>query len=262
MSIRYGQFCPVAKAAEILGERWTILIIRELLVGTRRFTDLQRGLAQLSPTLLTKRLGQLQDCGLVVRKAIPQQRRAEYHLSAAGRELQSVVLGLADWGMKWARGRMSDEELDVELLMQEYSRRIDQTQLPGGRTVVQFVFTDAGRFGRWWVVLEEKCGTRTVRRRSWKAGRCRHPFGRSHDDGDLGGRHVDPGRKKGRSSARERRSVAGQDAVRVVATGLECACAAGSFPAQRVSSSGGHVCGFIVRQGQLASCDGASLACG
>ena len=68
MSIRYGQFCPVAKAAEVLGERWTILIIRELLLGTTRFSDLQRALSQISPTLLTKRLNQLQDCGLVIRK--------------------------------------------------------------------------------------------------------------------------------------------------------------------------------------------------
>jgi DNA-binding HxlR family transcriptional regulator len=72
MSIRYGQFCPVAKAAEVLGERWTILIIRELLLGTTRFSDLQRALSQISPTLLTKRLNQLQDYGLIVRKRTPE----------------------------------------------------------------------------------------------------------------------------------------------------------------------------------------------
>ncbi len=141
MSIRYGQFCPVAKAAEVLGERWTILIIRELLLGTTRFSDLQRALSQISPTLLTKRLNQLQDCGLVIRKKLPQQRRTEYHLTPAGRELLPVVIGLGEWGMKWARGQMSDDELDVELLMHDFSRRIDETQLPGGRTVIKFVFT-------------------------------------------------------------------------------------------------------------------------
>src|SRR5450755_2841270 len=155
MSIRYGQFCPIAKAAEVLGERWTILIIRELLLGTTRFTDLQRALSQISPTLLTKRLNQLQDCGLVVRKKLPEQRRTEYHLAPAGRELLPVVVGLGEWGMKWARGQMSDDELDVELLMHDFSRRIDETQLPGGRTVIKFFFSGLSQFADWWIVLEE-----------------------------------------------------------------------------------------------------------
>lgn len=155
MSIRYGQFCPIAKAAEVLGERWTILIIRELLVGTTRFSDLQRGLSRISPTLLTKRLNQLEDCGLIIRKAVPALRRTEYHLSSAGRQLRPIVMGLGQWGMKWARGQMTDDELDVELLMTEFSRRLDATQLPGGRTVIQFVFPGRGKFESWWIVIEE-----------------------------------------------------------------------------------------------------------
>jgi DNA-binding HxlR family transcriptional regulator len=155
MSIRYGQFCPVAKATEILGERWTILIIRELLLGTTRFTELQRALSQISPTLLTKRLNQLQDAGLLVRKKLPEQRRTEYHLTPAGRELMPVVAGLGEWGMKWARGQMNEDELDVELLMHDFSRRIDETQLPGGRTVIKFSFSGLSQFAHWWLVLEE-----------------------------------------------------------------------------------------------------------
>ena len=155
MSISYGQFCPVAKAAEVLGERWTILILRELLLGTTRFSELQRGLSQISPTLLTKRLNQLQDCGLVIRKALPQQRRTEYHLTPAGRELLPVVSTLGEWGMKWARGQMNDDELDVELLMHDFSRRIDRTQLPGGGTVLKFVYPGLGKFEHWWIVLED-----------------------------------------------------------------------------------------------------------
>src|SRR3954471_17464817 len=87
MSIRYGQLCPIAKAAEVLGERWTILIIRELLVGNYRYSELQRALSQLSPTLLTRRLKQLQGCGLVVRQPASAGARTEYRLSSAGREL-------------------------------------------------------------------------------------------------------------------------------------------------------------------------------
>jgi DNA-binding HxlR family transcriptional regulator len=154
MSIRYGQFCPIAKAAEVLGERWTILIIRELLVGTTRFSDLQRGLSQISPTLLTKRLNQLQDSGLIVRKNVPKQQRTEYHLTPAGRELLPVVMSLGKWGMRWARGQMNDEELDVQLLMVEFCRRIDETQLPGGQTVIEFIFAGFPTFGHWWIVLE------------------------------------------------------------------------------------------------------------
>jgi DNA-binding HxlR family transcriptional regulator len=101
-------------------------------LGTTRFTELQRTLSQISPTLLTKRLNQLQDAGLLIRKKLPEQRRSEYHLTPAGRELMPVVTGLGEWGMKWARGQMSDDELDVELLMYDFSRRIDETQLPDG----------------------------------------------------------------------------------------------------------------------------------
>ncbi|MGI9114043.1 MAG: winged helix-turn-helix transcriptional regulator [Chthoniobacterales bacterium] len=84
MSIRYGQFCPVAKAAEVLGERWTILIMRELVLGTTRFSDLQRALSRISPSLLTKRLNELRDCGLVIQKKVPEQQRSEYRVTAAG----------------------------------------------------------------------------------------------------------------------------------------------------------------------------------
>jgi len=154
MSLSYGQFCPISKAAEVLGERWTILIIRELLLGTARYSDFQRALSQISPTLLTKRLNQLVDCGLVTRQIPPGQLRAEYQLSPAGRELKPVVLGLGEWGMKWARGQMGDDELDVELLMYDLCRRIDGVQLPRGRTVIGFNFPRLPKFAHWWIVFE------------------------------------------------------------------------------------------------------------
>lgn len=161
MSARYYQFCPIAKASEILGERWTILIVRELLLGATRFAELQRGLSAISPTLLTRRLGQLQDCGLVVRRAVPGTGRAEYSLTPAGRELHPVVVGLGRWGMKWARGQMSDDELDVQHLMADLARRIDETQLPGGDTVIQFSFQRLPKFAHWWVLLAAD-GTREL----------------------------------------------------------------------------------------------------
>jgi DNA-binding HxlR family transcriptional regulator len=154
MSIHYGQFCPISKAAEVLGERWTILIIRELLLGTSRYSDFQRALSKISPTLLTKRLNQLVDCGLVLRQSTPGQSRATYHLTPAGLELQPIVLGLGEWGMKWARGQMRDDELDVQLLMYDFCRRIDATRLPAGRTVIGFVFPGLPKFAHWWIVIE------------------------------------------------------------------------------------------------------------
>ncbi len=110
--MKYGQFCPIAKATEIVCERWTLLIIRELLLGTTRFTDFQRALSQISPTLLTKRLNQLVDEGLAIRRTPQSGKRAEYHPTVAAKELGPIVIGLGEWGMRWARGRMSDDELD------------------------------------------------------------------------------------------------------------------------------------------------------
>src|ERR1044072_6660977 len=123
MSLRYGQICPVSKAAESLGERWTLLIIRELVLGTTRFNDFQRALSQISPTLMTERLNQLQDAGLLVAKRRPGQRRTEYYPTAAGNQLKATILGLGEWGMSWARGQMNDDELDLEMLMYDLQRR-------------------------------------------------------------------------------------------------------------------------------------------
>lgn len=154
MSFRYHQFCPLAKAAEVLGERWTILILHELMLGTRRYRDFQRALVRLSPSLLTKRLNQLVDCGLVTRTSPAGQPHSEYQLTAAGRELRPIVRGLARWGMKWARGQMRDDELDVHLLMYDYTRMIDSRHLPRGRTVLAFVFPGLPKFAHWWIIID------------------------------------------------------------------------------------------------------------
>ena len=154
MSFRYGQFCPIAKASEVLGERWTILIIRELLMGSTRYSDFQRALSQISPTLLTKRLNQLVDCGLVIRDSVDGTNRAEYRLSDAGQELGPIVMGLGEWGMKWARGEMKRDELDVQLLMHDYCRRLDANKLPRRRTVIGFHFPRLRNYANWWIKIE------------------------------------------------------------------------------------------------------------
>ena len=148
----YGQFCPVAKATDIIGERWTVLILRELLLGTTRYNDLQRGLSRISPTLLSKRLKTLEAKGLIVRKRPPGQKSYEYHLTACGRELEPLIEHLAVWGMRWARGQMADDELDVEFLMWDLQRRLRTERLPDGETVLCFAFDELEKYKTWWLV--------------------------------------------------------------------------------------------------------------
>jgi DNA-binding HxlR family transcriptional regulator len=150
---RYGQFCPVSKAAEVLGERWSLLVLRELLLGRTQFNQLQRALPKISPTTLSKRLSALQKHGLVVRKRAPRQQAHEYRLTPAGRELYPLMMQLAEWGMRWVRGRMRDDELDVSALMCDVQRRLDPGRFPDGRTVLQFEFTDIDEYADWWVIV-------------------------------------------------------------------------------------------------------------
>ena len=149
----YGQFCPIAKAVEIIGEKWTMLILRELLLGTCRFNDFQRALSRISPTILTKRLKQLEENGVVIRKRLSGQKGFEYRLTAMGKELEPVIEQTAIWGMRWARGQMTDDELDVELLMWDIHRNIDTARLPDGETVLCILFSDLDRHKRWWLVI-------------------------------------------------------------------------------------------------------------
>lgn len=148
----YGQFCPVAKSAEILGDPWSLLIVRELLLGSCRFSLLQRGLPRISPTVLNKRLRQLEEKG-VINKHRPTGRRGhEYRLTAAGRELFPVIEALAVWGTRWAMDDLKTDDLDVGFLMFDMQRRIDTSALPDGETVLCVQFTDLRKFRQWWLV--------------------------------------------------------------------------------------------------------------
>ncbi|MCI0866822.1 MAG: helix-turn-helix transcriptional regulator [Chloroflexi bacterium] len=149
----YGQFCPVAKAAEIFGQRWTPLIIRELLMGSRRFSDLEYGLPRIPRSLLTLRLRTLEDAGVVTRKAEGSSKRAEYHLTEAGADLIEVVMKLGEWGQKWANHDIGLEDVDPALLVWDMHRRVKIELLPEERVVVQLDFHGAAK-GTYWLVLE------------------------------------------------------------------------------------------------------------
>jgi DNA-binding HxlR family transcriptional regulator len=153
--VDYGQFCPVAKATELIGERWTLLIIRELVLGTHRFSDFQRALSRISPSLLTKRLKDLEKAGIIIRKTQQGRRGYQYFLTPAGRQLAPVIEHLATWGMRWARSQLTDDELDIEFLMWEIQRRLDTDALPDGETVLCFIFEELTLFKSWWVVVND-----------------------------------------------------------------------------------------------------------
>ena len=153
--MEYGQFCPVAKAVEILGERWTILILRELLMGATRFNELQRGLRLISPTILTKRLNELAEAEIIIRKKIPGQRGYEYFLTEAGKETLPIIRQIGDWGMRWARSDLSESDMDVQLLILYLQRSVLTEKLMGAETVLKFHFTDLDELSEWWLVVRE-----------------------------------------------------------------------------------------------------------
>jgi len=142
----YGQYCPISRALDVLGERWTMMILRDMLTGTTRFNDLARGLPGLSRSLLTKRLRQLERAGIV------ERLDGQYLLTESGRELEPIVFGIGEWGARWTFGDPDPDELDPELLLWWMHTRLDTTELPDRRVVLQVRFTD--HLPRYWLVVE------------------------------------------------------------------------------------------------------------
>lgn len=155
--MQYGQFCPIAKATEILGERWTMLILRELLMGGRRFNELQRGLGDISPALLTARLKSLEEQGLVARRRISGQRGHEYFPTSACEALLPVLIAVGEWGLIWTRERLSEADFDIEFLMYYLERSVDTSKLPGDHNVIRFKFTDLTEHRNWWLLIDQDC---------------------------------------------------------------------------------------------------------
>lgn len=154
MGSPYHQFCPVAKAMELLDERWTLLVVRELVTGSRRFNEIRRGMPRMSPSLLSKRLQQLARAGIVER--VGHGGDIQYVLTVAGEELRPVVEALGVWGTRWI-GELGDADLDPKLLLWDMHRNIDHAAVPGNPTVVHFQFRDApAHLREWWMVITPK----------------------------------------------------------------------------------------------------------
>ncbi|TKV58534.1 helix-turn-helix transcriptional regulator [Nakamurella flava] len=147
MGAGYRQFCPVAKAMELLDERWTLLLIREMIAGSEHFNELRRGLPRMSPSLLSRRLQQLERAGLVAR------RGDRWVLEPAGYELRPVIEAVGSWGMRWI-GELGDADLDPKLLLWDMHRSLSAAA-PAARTVLQLHFPDGPPRARsWWLVIE------------------------------------------------------------------------------------------------------------
>lgn len=149
----YGYFCPISKAVEIFAQRWTPLILRELLAGSRRFNELERGLSNIPRSLLVQRLRALEDVGIIEREVDERGRTVEYRLLPPGQDLLKVVMTLGEWGQHWVVQDIGPADVDPDLLMWDMHRRINVERLPPDRVVVQFDFYGA-RNGAYWLVLE------------------------------------------------------------------------------------------------------------
>lgn len=149
----YGQFCPLALASEIVGERWTLLVLRELMLGARRFNDIHRGVPRISPSLLSRRLKALERTGIVERRQ--ECGRTEYVPSEAGEELMPAIESLAVWGKHWLPATLSQDNADPDLVMWDMHRRINLERMPASRTVICFEFTDQPQAKRLrWIVRD------------------------------------------------------------------------------------------------------------
>jgi DNA-binding HxlR family transcriptional regulator len=151
----YGQFCPVAMAAEIVCSRWTALVVRELLCGSTRFNDLRRGVPRMSPTLLSKRLKELEVAGVIMTRKTSQPGIVEYKLTEAGEELRDIVMSLGVWGQRWVESSLSLKNLDPSLLMWDMRRGLAPTPFPPRRCTINFLYPDVIAAKRsWWLVVD------------------------------------------------------------------------------------------------------------
>jgi DNA-binding HxlR family transcriptional regulator len=153
MDDSYGQFCTVARGAEALCERWTPLVVRELMCGSKRFNDLHRGVPRMSTALLAQRLRHLEEIGVVQRTAFGKVW--EYSLTEAGEELRPIIMALGHWGARWVGSRLRDDQLDAGLLMWDIRRFVRLEEFPPTPVVIYFKFRDARAGERaWWLVVE------------------------------------------------------------------------------------------------------------
>jgi DNA-binding HxlR family transcriptional regulator len=152
----YGQFCPVAMAAEILCTRWTVLLLREMCAGSTRFNELRKGVPLMSPALLAKRLRQLEEADVVERVPSKQSGGHEYRLTPAGQELQPIIFSMGFWGQRWVSSQNTLKNLDPSLLMWDMRRNLNMTPTPDRQCTIQFLYPDLPKAKqKWWLVIDQ-----------------------------------------------------------------------------------------------------------
>ncbi len=149
---KYGQYCPVARAAEILGDRWTLLIVRDLIYGARHFNALERGLPGIPTAVLANRLKRLQQAGILEREQDAGSQKVSYSLTPAGEALIPVMDAISEWSAKWVLGEPEETELDPVLLLWWMHSRVYRERFPKQRVVIEFDFWET-RPARFWLVL-------------------------------------------------------------------------------------------------------------
>ena len=155
----YNQFCPVSMAAEIICSRWTLLVLRELVMGSTRFNELRRGLPSMSPALLSKRLKDLEAAGVIHVAAGREPGVHEYRLTEAGSELRPVIEAIGVWGHRWVTTEATLKHLDANLLMWDVRRNISTEPMPPRRNIIQFIFNDRPLSERnYWLIVEPEQG--------------------------------------------------------------------------------------------------------
>ena len=147
----YGQYCPIARGAEIFAERWTPLIIRNLSLGCGSFSEILEGAPGLSRTLLSQRLKQLEHFGIV--ESVPKPGRGhQYKLTSAGQDLFTVCKSLGEWGARWLE--IAPEQLDPYVALWSMCNALRRDRLPDRRVVIRFDFTGRPRRERYWLLIE------------------------------------------------------------------------------------------------------------
>ncbi len=155
-SIEHDTHCPANKAAELIGDRWTLQILRSMLLGATRYSDLQQSIPLISPAVLSGRLKTMAEKGLIVRRETGGGRSASYRLTASGRELRPVIKFLSSWGLKWAARNIKEPNFDVGALMWDLHRSLRVKELPDGETVIAITLSDAEQYRKWWIVAKRR----------------------------------------------------------------------------------------------------------
>ncbi len=151
-----GSLCPAMASADILGDKWTLLLLREMFLGTTRFGGFQKAIPRMSPSILSKRLKTLEAAEIIIRKSALTSQAADYKLTRSGRELGPIVENMAIWGMRWRKRSIAAQDCDVGGFMWDFHRTLNTDGLPDGETVILVQISDRTDLSMWWVIANSE----------------------------------------------------------------------------------------------------------